>query len=101
MPVSPIDLHPQTAAMKSPSRSVDAAPFRVPAEDHPRIPEDDPRTDADLAPVFLLTWLTCMLTTIGAVARGETFGGGTTLAALAALLVPCLLRDWLRPRRHR
>ncbi|WP_437612319.1 hypothetical protein WMF20_08665 [Sorangium sp. So ce834] len=87
--------------MKSPSRAVAAAPFRAPAEDDPRIPEDDPRTDADLAPVFLLTWLTCTLTTVGAVARGETFGGATTLAALAALLVPYLLGDWLRPRRHR
>ncbi|KYF71720.1 hypothetical protein BE17_05405 [Sorangium cellulosum] len=100
MPVSLIDRHPQTAAMKSPSRSVAAAPFREAAEDYPRNPEDDPRTDADLAPVFLLTWLTCSITTIAAIVRGETFGGATTLAALAALLVPYLLRGWLRPRRR-
>ncbi|WP_437837315.1 hypothetical protein [Sorangium sp. So ce1153] len=85
--------------MKSPSTSAVSAPFRAPAGDPP-IPEDETRIDADLVPVFLLTWIACTLTTVEAIARGETFGGAATLAALAALLVPYLLRDWLRPRRH-
>ncbi|WP_437308835.1 hypothetical protein [Sorangium sp. So ce388] len=87
--------------MKPPSTPAVAAPFRVPAGDRPPIPEDENRNDAELVPVFLLTWVACALTTVEAIARGETFGGATTLAALTALLVPYLLRGWFRPRRHR
>ncbi|XYI00247.1 hypothetical protein ACMHYB_11055 [Sorangium sp. So ce1128] len=82
--------------MESPITSAAASPFRTRAEDDLSTSEDEPRTDMDLAAVFVPTWLACMLTTVSAIARGEAFGGATTLAALVVILVPYLLRDWLR-----
>lgn len=85
--------------MKSPSTSAASAPFRVRiVADDPSTSEDDPRADGDLVAVYVLTWLACVLTTISAISRGETFGGEAALAALVVILIPHLLRGWLGPQ---
>ncbi|WP_437275170.1 hypothetical protein WME90_28420 [Sorangium sp. So ce375] len=83
--------------MESPITSL-STPFRVRAEDDPSTSGEPPRTDADLTAVFALTWLTCVITTISAIARGEAPGAGSALPALVVFLIPYLLRDWLRPQ---
>jgi hypothetical protein len=65
---------------------------------HPEVPaappsrEDvAPTEDHDLIPVFTLLWLVSILEVRGAIDRGR-FGGIDTLAALAVIVLPLMIR---------
>jgi hypothetical protein len=51
---------------------------------------------SDLVPVFGLLWVASVVRVVAGVLRHETFGTLPTLAALAVVGLPLLLRDHLR-----
>lgn len=71
------------------------SPYRTPIErvDATRevVARDCP--DRDLLPVLLLFWMASVARVAFAVAHHETFGGEATLATLAVVLVPFMMRE--------
>jgi len=71
------------------------SPYRIPA-DSAEATQEEPDLgcpDADLAPFLLVFWLGSLARMVLGIARHGTFGGEATLATLAVVVVPFLLKD--------
>jgi hypothetical protein len=77
-----------------------ASAYRTPADvssgDHAR----DAERPMELLPMFALLWLASFARVLAAVASHETFDSEPTLALLAILLLPVLMKDELAARAH-
>ncbi|HEX7603549.1 MAG TPA: hypothetical protein VF316_18145 [Polyangiaceae bacterium] len=71
------------------------SPYRTPADraDATKKELDLGCPDADLVPFLLVFWLGSLARVVLGIVRHETFGGEATLATLAVLVVPFLLKD--------
>ncbi len=78
------------------------SPYRT-AADLPADPAPlaTPTDDAELLPVFLIVWLSSLVRVGFGLAHGEVFGTELTLAAMAVIALPFLLKDalWAALRR--
>lgn len=56
----------------------------------------EPVPDGQLLPVFALLWASSVVRVVLGATDGETFGRELTLATIALLLLPLLMKDALR-----
>ena len=71
------------------------SPYRTPAEraEETKMRPEMGCPDSDLVPFLLVFWLGSAAREAFGIARHETFGGEATLATLAVVVVPFLLKD--------
>lgn len=78
---------------------MDASPYRNSERATDEHAAESP-ADRELLPFFALFWIVSGARVVAGVVRHETFGVEATLAFLAALILPLLVKDSLtRPRR--
>lgn len=70
-------------------------PYRTPHPSNER--ERDP-VDSDLLVPFSVVWIVAVIHLGFAIARGETWGAGTTFTAILAAWIPWALRTTIRAR---
>lgn len=71
------------------------SPYRAPPTDEPvpvEAEDEEPCPDADLLPVFVVLWIGSWARVVPALTQSVHFDAEATLAAIALVVVPCLVR---------